>query len=74
MWENSITYTVEGALLIAKSAVNNTVCQHVNVKVYNKEIYKMMKILEDRMMLNAFVSMVTGITTAITNYRKHCEG
>ena len=63
--------TVEGALLIVKSAVDNTVCQHVIVNLYkNKEVYKMMKILEDRRkqqvrdlvvykMLNAFVSMVT---------------
>ena len=42
--------TVEGALLIVKSAVDNTVCQHVEIddEYENDEIKKMMNILEDR--------------------------
>ena len=42
--------TAEGAALIAKSAVDNTVCQCVgiNVEYQNDEIKKIMKILEDR--------------------------
>ena len=42
--------TVEGALLIVKSAVDNTVCQHVLIddEYENDEIKKMMNILEDR--------------------------
>ena len=42
--------TVEGALLIVKSAVDNTVCQHVgnDYEYKNDEIKKMMNILEDR--------------------------
>ena len=42
--------TVEGALLIVKSAVDNTVCQRVSIdyKYKNDEIKKMMNILEDR--------------------------
>ena len=42
--------TVEGALLIVKSAVNNTVCQYVWIddKYKNDEIKKMMNILKDR--------------------------
>ena len=42
--------TVEGALLIVKSAVDNTVCQHVSIdyEYHNDEIEKMMNILEDR--------------------------
>ena len=49
LWNNSIT--VEGALLIVKSAVDNTMCQHVDIDdEYKKgEIEKMMNILEDRM-------------------------
>ena len=48
LWGNPIT--VEGALLIVKSAVDNTVCQHVGIdnKYENDEIKKMMNILEDR--------------------------
>ena len=48
LWGNPIT--VEGALLIVKSAVDNTVCHHVgnNYKYENDEIKKMMNILEDR--------------------------
>ena len=47
--DNSIT--VEGALLIVKSAVDNTVCQRVDIdyEYKNDEIEKMMNILEDRM-------------------------
>ena len=42
--------TVEGALLIVKSAVDNTVCQCVGIddEYKNDEIKKMMNILEDR--------------------------
>ena len=43
--------TVEGALLIVKSAVDNTVCQHVwiNDEYKNDEgVKKMMNVLEDR--------------------------
>ena len=42
--------TVEGALLIVKSAVDNTVCQRVEIddEYKNDEIKKMMNILEDR--------------------------
>ena len=42
--------TVEGALLIVKSAVDNTVCQcvRINHEYENDEIKKMMNILEDR--------------------------
>ena len=48
LWHNPIT--VEGALLIVKSAVDNTVCQDVviNNEYKNDEIKKMMNILEDR--------------------------
>ena len=48
MWNNPIT--VEGALLIVKSAVDNTVCQYVEIddEYENDEIKKMMNILEDR--------------------------
>ena len=48
LWHNPIT--VEGALLIVKSAVDNTVCQHVWIddEYENDEIKKMMYILEDR--------------------------
>ena len=40
--------TVEGALLIVKSAVHNTVCEHVEIddKYENDEVKKMMNILE----------------------------
>ena len=42
--------TVEGALLIVKSAVENTVCQHVSIndEYKNDEVKKMMIILKDR--------------------------
>ena len=42
--------TIEGALLIVKSAVNNTVCQSVGVddEYKNDEIWKMMEILKYR--------------------------
>ena len=48
LWHNPIT--VEGALLIVKSAVDNTVCQYVGIddEYKNDEIKKMMNILEDR--------------------------
>ena len=48
LWGNPIT--VEGALLIVKSAVDNTVCQRVGIndEYENDEIKKMMNILEDR--------------------------
>ena len=42
--------TVKGALLIVKSAVDNTVCQFVSIddEYKNDEVLKMMKILEER--------------------------
>ena len=42
--------TVEGALLIVKSAVHNTVCQDVEIddKYKNDEVKEMMNILDDR--------------------------
>ena len=44
---NSIT--VEGALLIVKSAVDNTVCQYVWIDYeYDEGVKKMMNVLEDR--------------------------
>ena len=48
LWGNPIT--VEGALLIVKSAVDNTVCQRVEIddEYKNDEIKKMMNILEAR--------------------------
>ena len=47
LWYNAIT--VEGALLIVKSAVDNTVCQSVGIDEYeNYEVKKMMNILEER--------------------------
>ena len=46
--------TVEGALLIVKSAVDNTVCQYVGIdnEYKNDEVKKMMNILEDRRIQN----------------------
>ena len=48
LWDNPIT--VEGALLIVKSAVDNTACQHlwIDDEYKNDEVKKMMKIFEDR--------------------------
>ena len=48
LWDNAIT--VEGALLIVKSAVDNTVCQFVGIdgEYKNDEVMKMMDILEER--------------------------
>jgi len=48
LWLNSIT--VEGALLIVKSAVHNTVCQEVYIdyEYKNVEVKMMMNILENR--------------------------
>ena len=49
LWYNPIT--VEGALLIVKSAVDNTVCQHVGIDGEYKSderVKKMMNIFEDR--------------------------
>ena len=48
LWDNPIT--VEGALLIVKSAVDNTVCQYVGIddEYENDEIKKMMNILKAR--------------------------
>ena len=43
--------TVEGALLIVKSAVDNTVCQHVEIDdeyEHDEGVKKMMNVLEDR--------------------------
>ena len=50
LWLRYNPITVEGALLIVKSAVDNTVCQCVKIddKYKNDEIKKMMYILEDR--------------------------
>ena len=48
---NDNPITVEGALLIVKSAVDNTVCQYVEIdrEYYkNDEVRKMMNILLDR--------------------------
>ena len=48
LYKNPIT--VDGALLIMKSAVDNTVCQQVRIDYehMNYDIKKMMDILEDR--------------------------
>ena len=51
LWLSGNPITLEGALLIVKSAVDNTVCQDVgidNIHKHNAEIKKMMNILEDR--------------------------
>ena len=51
LWLSNNPITVEGALLIVKSAVDNTVCQHVRIgDVYmsDKGVMKMMNVLEDR--------------------------
>ena len=50
LWLGGNPITVEGSLLIVKSAVDNTVCQHVGIdyQYKNDEIKKMMNILEDR--------------------------
>ena len=50
LWLKYNPITVEGALLIVKSAVDNTVCQRVRIdyEYKNDEIKKMMNILKDR--------------------------
>ena len=51
LWLEGNAITVEGALLIVKSAVDNTVCQGVGIDdkyCKNDEVSKMMKILRDR--------------------------
>ena len=50
LWLNDNPITVEGALLIVKSAVDNTVCQRVEIddEYENDEIKKMVNILEAR--------------------------
>ena len=52
LWLQCNLITVEGALLIVKSAVDNTVCQLQDVSIDNEckndEIKKMMNILQDR--------------------------
>ena len=51
LWLSGNSITVEGALLIVKSAVDNTVCRYVMIddEYYkNDEIKKMMNILNDR--------------------------
>ena len=50
LWLIGNPITVEGALLIVKSAVDNTVCQHVGIdnEYKNDEIEKMMNILVDK--------------------------
>ena len=78
LWLKNNAITVEGALLIVKSVVDNTVCQHVDIDdeyFENDEVKKMMNILEARRRLNVRdcvmmcnnVSMVIGITTTISN-------
>ena len=54
--DNAIT--VEGALLILKSAVDNTVCQYVEIysEYYeNDEVQKMIEILRDRRRMRRYV-------------------
>ena len=50
LWLKDNPITVEGALLIVKSAVDNTVCQYVGIddEYENDEIKKMMNILKAR--------------------------
>ena len=51
LWLQDNAITVEGALLIVKSAVDNTVCQRVEIDyeyLENEEVSKMMMILMDR--------------------------
>ena len=50
LWLQGNPITVEGALLIVKSAVHNTVCEYVAIddKYKNDDVEKMMNILEDR--------------------------
>ena len=50
LWLRDNPITVEGALLIVKSAVDNTVCQRVEIddEYKNDKIKKMMNILKDR--------------------------
>ena len=50
LWLEVNPITVEGALLIVKSAVDNTVyqCVWIDYEYVNDEIKKMMNILEDR--------------------------
>ena len=50
LWLTGNPITVEGALLIVKSAVHNAVCQHVGIddEYEDDEVKKMMNILEDR--------------------------
>ena len=50
LWLEDNSITVEGALLIVKSAVDNTVCHRVLIddEYKNDEIKKMMNILKDR--------------------------
>ena len=50
LWLEDNAITVEGALLIVKSAVDNTVCQSVGIddEYKNDEVKKMVNILEER--------------------------
>ena len=50
LWLRNNAITVEGALLIVKSAVDNTVCESVLIdnKYQNDEVKKMIDILGDR--------------------------
>ena len=50
LWLDNNAITVEGALLIVKSAVDNTVCQFLGIddEYMNDEVEKMMNILRDR--------------------------
>ena len=50
LWLRSNAITVEGALLIVKSAVDNTVCQELSIddEYEDDEVKKMKSILKDR--------------------------
>ena len=49
LWLIGNPITVDGVLLIVKSAVHNTVCQYVGIDdEYKNKVKKMMNILEDR--------------------------
>ena len=60
LWLRGNPITVEGALLIVKSAVDNTVCQRVGIddEYKNDEIKKMTNILEDRWIQHVRYSVV----------------
>ena len=71
LWLEGNPISVKGALLIVKSAVDNTVCQRVGIddEYENDEIKKMMNILEDRVrnctcmyaiLISIVIHLVTG--------------